>query len=218
MNILVVDDHILFREGLVNMLRSQPDLIVVGEAGTGTEAIAKARELKPDLILLDYSLPDGNGTDTARIILTELPNTKIVFLTIHDDDAYLMAAIRSGAIGYLVKDVAFAKLVSSIRAVEHNEPAISRNKTLSLMRAIAHPSSLETSRDAGMAMLTTREVEILRDLAADASNEDIAEHLSLSLSTVKNNIHQIFHKLNLKNRKEVASYARLQGFGRRNHS
>ena len=218
MNILVVDDHILFREGLVNMLRSQPDLIVVGEAGTGTEAIAKARELKPDLILLDYSLPDGNGTDAARIILTELPNTKIVFLTIHDDDAYLMAAIRSGAIGYLVKDVAFAKLVSSIRAVEHNEPAISRNKTLSLMRAIAHPSSLETSRDAGMAMLTTREVEILRDLAADASNEDIAEHLSLSLSTVKNNIHQIFHKLNLKNRKEVASYARLQGFGRRNHS
>jgi DNA-binding NarL/FixJ family response regulator len=214
MKIMVVDDHILFREGLVNMLGSQPDLVVVGEAGSVSEAVAQARQLKPDLILLDYSLPDGSGPYAARLIHTELPQTKIVFLTIHDSVTYLVAAIRSGAVGYLVKNMPFAKLLVSIRAIANNEPAITRKMTLSLMQELARPSHSQDAWSADLAELTLREVEILRFLVMDASNQEIAEHFSISVSTVKSNLHDIFRKLNLKNRKEVASFARRQGLGK----
>jgi DNA-binding NarL/FixJ family response regulator len=214
MKIMVVDDHILFREGLVNMLGSQSDLVVVGEAGTVSESVARARQLKPDLILLDYSLPDGNGPYAARLILTELPQTKIVFLTIHDSVAYLVAAVQSGAVGYLVKNMPFAKLLASIRAVANNEPAITRKMTLSLMQELAHPNPSQEAWSTDLAKLTLREVEILRFLVMDASNQEIAEHFSISVSTVKSNLHEIFRKLDLKNRKEAASFARRQGLGK----
>jgi DNA-binding NarL/FixJ family response regulator len=214
MKVMVVDDHILFREGLVNMLGSQPDLVVVGEAGTVSETVAQARQLKPDLILLDYGLPDGNGPYAARLILTEQPQIKIVFLTIHDSAAYLVAAIRAGAVGYLVKNMPFAKLLVSIRAIANNEPAITRKMTLSLMQELARPSPPQDAWGADLVDLTLREVEILRFLVMDASNQEIADHFSISISTVKSNLHDIFRKLNLKNRKQAASFARRQGLGK----
>ncbi len=213
MNIMVVDDHILFREGLVNLLRSQPDLTVVGEAGTVSEAVVKARELKPELILLDYSLPDGDGPDAARLILSELPKTNILFLTIHDAENHLLEAVRSGGMGYLMKDMPFADLVSSIRAIAKNEPAISQKMTRALMQELAHPSSSDNLQSVILADLSLREVEILKYIARGARNQEIAEHLFVSLSTIKKDIHNIFRKLNLKNRKEAASFARRHGLG-----
>jgi DNA-binding NarL/FixJ family response regulator len=213
---MVVDDHILFREGLVNMLKTQPDLEIVGEAGSVDEAIVRARDLKPDVILMDFSLPDGTGPEATRAILADLPHTKIVFLTIHDTDPYFLNSIRSGAKGYLLKDMPFSKLVSSIRAMEHNEAAISRKMTLRLMDEFAHPRSQNEMGASGLDDLSTREMEILRELVDGATNQEIALHLSLSVSTVKNHIHKILSKLNLRNRQEAARIARLQGMGSAN--
>jgi DNA-binding NarL/FixJ family response regulator len=134
-----------------------------------------------------------------------------VFLTVHDTDAYLLSAIRTGAMGYLVKDTPFEKLLGSIRAVARDEPALSHKSTLSLMREIAHPRLHENLQQGSLDDLNTREMEILKALASDASNEEISRDLSISVSTVKNYIHNIFQKLNLKNRKEVARFARHQG-------
>ncbi len=214
MRVMVVDDHILFREGLVNMLSSQPDMVIVAEAGTVSETVAQARQLKPNLILLDYILPDGNGPYAARLILTEQPQINIVFLTIHDSPAYMVSAIRSGAIGYLVKNMPFAEVLASIRAIANNQPAITRKMTLSLMQELARPSPAQDAWGSSLRELTLREVEILRFLVIDASNQEIADHFSISISTVKSNLHDIFRKLNLKNRKEVASFARRKGLGK----
>jgi DNA-binding NarL/FixJ family response regulator len=125
MNVLIVDDHVLFREGLVNLLESQPDIHVVGQAGTVSEAILKSQELKPDLVLLDFSLPDSDGPEAVPAILSENPNANIIFLTVHDSDDRLFAAIRSGARGYLLKNISSAKLLSAIRGLEHRKAAIS---------------------------------------------------------------------------------------------
>src|SRR5512146_596704 len=114
MKVLVVDDSVLFREGLVNMFLSYPEFSIVGEAGSVQEAVIKARETRPDVILMDFGLPDGNGTEATRIILSELPHTRIVILTIHDADERVLAAIQSGAKGYLLKEMPFSKLMASI--------------------------------------------------------------------------------------------------------
>jgi len=213
MKILVVDDSILFREGLVNMFSSQPDFNVVGEAGTVNEAISKARETRPDIILMDFSLPDGNGTEATQIIMTELPETRVIILTIHDADERILAAIRSGAKGYLLKDLPFSKLVASVRGLMKNEAAISRKLTFRLMGEFANMRGRDEQATTELEDFSMREIEILRELANDASNQEIAERLSLSIPTVKHYIHTTLKKLNMKNRKEAARFARHQGLG-----
>lgn len=118
MKILVVDDHVLFREGLASLLDSQPDLTVIGSAETGEAAIDQARELKPDLVLMDFSLPGGTCLDTTKTILFENPDAKIVILTIHDEDYRLVEVVRNGATGYIPKNVRVSKLLSYIRGLE----------------------------------------------------------------------------------------------------
>ncbi len=213
MRILLVDDHTLFREGLASLFRSQPDLAVVGEAGSTSEAIVKARELKPDLVLMDFSLPDGDGTQATRAILADRPETMIVFLTVHDGDDRLFAAIRCGAKGYLLKNLASAKLLSALRALERDEAAISRNMTARILEQFARLGPRQDPERSFLAELSLREVEVLKELASDASNREISEHLSISETTVKNHVHSLLTKLNFKNRYEAASFARKQGLG-----
>jgi two-component system nitrate/nitrite response regulator NarL len=213
MRILVVDDSILFREGLVNMFGTQPDFEVVGEVGTMHEAVTKARETRPDIILMDFSLPDGNGIDATQIIMSELPETKIVMLTIHEADERILAAIRSGAKGYLLKDLPFAKLVASVRGLMKNEAALSRQLTFRLLNEFANMRVRNDPATTELEDFSMREIEILRELAGDASNQEIAERLSLSIPTVKHYIHTTLKKLNMKNRKEAARFARHQGLG-----
>ena len=129
MKILVVDDHILFREGLVGMLNNHPDISVVGEAATVRGAIEKTLELHPDLVLLDISLPDGTGIDALREILVRQPDTKVIMLTIHDADNLLVTAIRNGATGYILKNIPIAKLIKILQSVEKGEAALSRKMT-----------------------------------------------------------------------------------------
>ena len=145
MKILLVDDHVLFREGLAGLIDSQPDLTVVGSAASVEEAIAKAYELKPAVILMDFSLPDGSGLDATRAILSHSPNMSIIFLTMHDDDERLLEALRNGAKGYLLKNTSVNKLLSFVRGVQHGKAAITRVTTTPLLNHIAQAKSLPPS-------------------------------------------------------------------------
>ena len=211
MKVLVVDDHVLFREGLVSMLKTQPDLAVVGEAASVKEAIQKDRELKPGLILMDFGLPDGDGLEAAQAILAEHPTVKIVFLTISDEIEHLISAVRLGAKGYLLKDSSLSKLIAAIRSLEQEESAVSPRMVTRLLDEVARRPAWAEMTNQALAELTPREVEILKLLTRDASNQEIAGQLSVSTATVKNEVHRIFAKLDLHNRQEAARFARLNG-------
>jgi DNA-binding NarL/FixJ family response regulator len=138
--IVVVDDHMLVREGLVSLLDPQPDLQVVGQAGSVREAITVAQDLRPDVVLMDFTLPDGTGEEATRAILATLPATKIVFLTVHDDDERLFAAIAAGATGYLLKSMRSADLLSRLRDVARGEVAFSPATTQRILAEVARRS------------------------------------------------------------------------------
>jgi DNA-binding NarL/FixJ family response regulator len=212
MRILLVDDHVLFREGLKGLLDAQPDLDVVGEAGTVSQAIALADRLKPDLILMDFSLPDATGLDATQAILTTQPGAKIVFLTFHEDDERLFAAIRSGAKGYLLKNVSTAKLLAFLRGVGEGHAAITPELTIRLMAEFARLGPAAATQPTAPADLTDREMEVLQLLATGASNREIAEALVIAENTVKNHVRSILTKLGVENRRQAARLARAQGW------
>jgi two-component system NarL family response regulator len=210
--VLVVDDHDLFREGLVSLLSKDKFFEVVGQAGSVHEAIESAKKLQPDLILMDFSLPDGDGAEATTAILPELPECKIVFLTMHDGDENLFAAIRSGAKGYLLKNVPVAKLVSSLKSIEKGEAAISGTMTMRLLEEFSQSHKGVSSEVCNaQSVLSRREIEILREIASGESNGEIAVKLFLSVNTVKHHIHNILVKLKLKNRRAAILYAQSAG-------
>jgi DNA-binding NarL/FixJ family response regulator len=210
MRLLLVDDHILFREGLASLLNSQPDLSVVGEASSVPEAIELARKLRPDLVLLDLGLPPGNGLDAMRAILADRPETNIVFLTVHEEDDLLFAAIRGGAKGYLLKNTPVSKLLPYLRGVEHGEAAITPLLARRILDEFSH-SRPPCEPEDGPNELTPREVEVLHELSRGATNRAIADRLVISERTVKNHVSNILSKLHLKNRREATRFARSQG-------
>ncbi len=208
MRILLVDDHALFREGLASLLSNQPDFTVVGEAGSGREAISKAFELGPDLVLMDISLPDINGMEAAKTILSRQPNTKIVMLTIHETDDLLLNAIAHGAKGYLLKNTSLNKILASLRALERGEAALSRTMISRVLDEFTRMASRRVPEPDGLENLTDRELEIIQLLAEKATNRQIAERLSITETTVKVHVHNIFDKLEIKNRREAARFYR----------
>jgi two-component system NarL family response regulator len=209
MKILIVDDHILFREGLVSLLKKQPDFQVIGEAGTVDEAIQLAIARSPDVILMDFSLPDGTGLDATQAILAHLPKTKIVFLTVHETDDRLFSAVRSGAKGYLLKNIPVTTLLASLRALDAGEMAISPSMSTRIIEEYAqNPSYPSHNGPPVNTSLTTREIEILSLISKGSTNREIAQKLVISENTVKNHIHNILEKLGLKNRREALQYAR----------
>jgi DNA-binding NarL/FixJ family response regulator len=208
MKIIIVDDHILFREGLAAIIRSESDIEIIGQAGTVQEAIETVKVLKPDMVLMDFSLPDGTGADATRAILKEHPKCKIIFLTMSEQDEDLFAAIRSGAKGYLLKNMHPSKLISTLRSVQQGESALSRSMTLRLMEELARGKASSPAADP---TLTRREMEVLRELASGVSNQQIAQHLFISENTVKYHVHSILEKLNLSDRRDAAIYAREHG-------
>lgn len=206
--LVVVDDHILFREGLIAIVRSASDVEVVGQAGSVSEAIELVRTVKPDIILMDFGLPDGTGADATRAILKEHPECKIVFLTMSEDDENLFDAIRSGARGYLLKNLHPTKLISTLRSVQQGESALSRTMTLRVMEELSRTRKTEYPAEV---TLTHREIDVLRAVATGLSNHDIANHLFITENTVKYHVHSILEKLKLSSRKEAAAYARKHG-------
>lgn len=203
MKILVVDDHALFREGLVSLLSKQPDFTVIGEAASGHEAIAKANRLNPDIVLMDIGLPDMDGLEAGKAILAHTPDTKIVMLTIHDTDDLLVNAIIYGAKGYLLKDSSLSMILASLRALNRGEVALSRTMTRRVLDGFTHMKFTRTREPDMLENLTARELEVFRLLATKATNRQIAEQLSITETTVKVHVHNIFEKLDIKRRREA---------------
>lgn len=206
--IVVVDDHILFREGLVAIVRSEANIEVVGQAGTVREAIDLVVSVKPDVVLMDFGLPDGTGVDATRAIMKEDPGCKIIFLTMSEEDEDLFSAVRSGAKGYLLKNMHPSKLVATIKSVFDGESALSRSMTLRLMEELARTKEPLHNGDP---TLTRRELDVLRELASGFSNSEIADHLVIAENTVKYHVHSILDKLGLSDRREAAEYAKKHG-------
>ena len=206
--IVIVDDHVLFREGLASIIRSEPDIEIAGMAGNVKEAVETARRVRPDMILMDFTLPDGTGAEATRQILAEYSECKIVFLTMSEEDEDLFDAVRAGAKGYLLKNMQPGKLVVALRAVQNGESALSRSMTMRLMEELSRTKKTEAPLDA---TLTLREIDVIRALASGLSNAEIAKQLFISENTVKYHVHSALGKLGLSDRKELASYARDHG-------
>lgn len=211
MKIVIVDDHNLFREGLAAILRQEADIEVIGLVGTVQDAVESVLRLKPDIVLMDFTLPDGTGVEATRKIIQAYPNCKVVFMTMSERDEDLLAAIRSGAVGYLLKNMSLPKLVASLRSVQQGESALSRSMTLRLMEELSRTKEPEPAGAPALGGLTSREREVLREIAAGKSNQEIAQQLFISENTVKYHVHSILEKLNLRDRKEAARFAIQHG-------
>jgi two-component system nitrate/nitrite response regulator NarL len=167
MKIAIVDDHVLFREGIAAIIRSEPDIEIVGMAGTVQEAVEMVCAVKPDIVLMDFKMPDGSGAEATRLILAQHPTCKIIFLTMSEEDDDLFAAIRSGAKGYLLKNIQPSMLVAAIRSVQEGESALSRKMTLRLMDELSRP---EKPMQPVEKTLTFRELDVLRAIASGLSD------------------------------------------------
>jgi DNA-binding NarL/FixJ family response regulator len=211
MKVLVVDDHVLFRQGLVSLLESERDFQVVGQAGTSSEAVEKARKLRPEMILMDFSLPDGTGVEAANAILADLPDCSIIFLTVHADQARLINAVRSGARGYMLKNVPISQLLRALRSVPQGEAAISRAMMSSVMAELAKTSGYTQTEPTALDKLSHRELDVLRELTTGATNLEIAHRLVISENTVKHHIHNMLDKLDMENRGQLSKAAIQNG-------
>ena len=213
MKLLIVDDQILFRQNLVSALGHQPDMIVLGEACTTREALEMVGKLKPEVVLMNIHLPDGTGLDAARVLLAKRPEIKIVFLSAQDDDDQFFTAIRMGAKGYLLKSVPIPKLVMALRGLDRGEAAISREMAARLMSEMSRNGGDSSGAGEPFGMLTSREMQVLREMASNGTNREIADRLFISENTVRNHVHNILEKLGLKGRREVVNLARQHGIG-----
>lgn len=208
MRILLVDDHILFRKGLAQLLNSQPDFQVVGEAGDGFEALDKARELMPDLILMDINMPGCDGREATRLIKQALPYVVIVMLTVSDDDQDLFAALKNGAQGYLLKKMDPEDLFAQLRGLARGEAPLSRLLASRILNEFSRTAAPDAACERE---LTARERQVLQHVALGLTNREIAEKLVLSENTVKNHLRNILAKLHLENRVQAAAYALREG-------
>ncbi|HEX5532440.1 MAG TPA: response regulator transcription factor [Actinomycetales bacterium] len=206
--VLVADDHALYRRGLEMVLSAEPDIEIVGEAGDGSEAITKAEELLPDVVLLDIRMPRRSGIEACTAIKDVVPSTKIVILTISDEESDLFRAVRAGANGYLLKDVPGEEIADGIRAVVGGQSLISPSMASALLTEFAALSRRqETRSQVPVPRLTERELEVLRLVARGLGNREIAAQLFISENTVKNHVRNILEKLQLHSRMEAVVYA-----------
>ena len=207
--VLVVDDHVLFRRGVEMVLRSAADIDVVGEAGDGDDALLRAIELEPDIVLLDVRMPGRSGLDVCADLVAAVPHLRVIMLTISDNQDDLYAAIRAGASGYLLKEISIEEVVTAVRAVHSGQSLISpamAGKLLTEFAAMVRREE-ELHDNPGAPRLTDRELEVLKLVATGLNNRDIARELFISENTVKNHIRNILEKLQLHSRMEAVVYA-----------
>lgn len=209
--LMVVDDHVVVRSGLMMLLNGKNNMEVIGEAADGKEAIEKAHELRPDVILMDLSMPHGmDGLTATKELKEQLPEIAILILTMHDDEEYLFRAIHSGASGYILKSAPHEELISAISSVASGNAYLNPNATRKLMSEYmerlksGEPSSTFDT-------LSDREKEILEWIAKGYSNKDIAQHLVISVKTVESHKSNLMEKLGIKTRPELVKYAMKKG-------
>jgi two-component system NarL family response regulator len=206
--VLVVDDHALFRRGLQMVLEQEPDIEVVEEASDGAEAIAKAAEALPDIVLMDVRMPRRGGIDACTAIHETVPSAKIIMLTISDEEADLYDAIKAGAMGYLLKEISIEEVAAAIRAVHGGQSLISPSMASKLLTEFASMiKKTDDRQQVPTPRLTDREMEVLKLVAKGMNNRDIAKQLFISENTVKNHIRNILEKLQLHSRMEAVVYA-----------
>jgi DNA-binding NarL/FixJ family response regulator len=208
MKILLVDEHTMFREGLKTLLDAESDLEVVGEASTAQEAIEKVSSLCPDLLLMDLSLPDRGGLEALNEILDIDPDITVVILTIVETDEIILEAIRAGAKGYVLKNMPISSLLSSLRALQRGETALSRNMVTRVVEDYKRLSQYPAPEQEEFDSLTRRELEVLELLVQGDTNMEIANKLNISENTVKNHVHNLLKKLDVKTRIQAANLAR----------
>ena len=208
--VLIVDDHAVVRDGLASMLSRREDFAVVGEAKNGLEAVEQARQLRPDVILMDLRMPELDGVEAMRRIRVEDPEARFIVLTTYDSDEYIFDAIEAGAKGYLLKDASRDDLFQAIRGVSRGESLVQPGVASRLLDRLAQLS--RQSGGAGDAQgLSGRELEVLRLMASGAANKQIAADLSISESTVKTHVTNIFQKLEVNHRTEAVTKAMSKG-------
>jgi DNA-binding NarL/FixJ family response regulator len=207
---LIVDDHALFRRGLEMVLDSEPDIEMVGEASDGNEAVEKAGESLPDVVLMDIRMPRSSGIEACRAMKEVVPSAKIVILTISDEEEDLFEAIRAGASGYLLKDIPLDEVAETVRAVHGGQslinPSMAR-KLLTEFATLARRDEEERVEQIPAPRLTEREMQVLKLVARGMNNRDIAKELFISDNTVKNHVRNILEKLQIHSRMEAVMVA-----------
>ena len=211
LRVLVADDHLIFRDGLRALLASTPDAELVGEAATGEEAIALASSLQPDLVLMDLQMPDLNGIEATRRIVHDSPHIRVLVVTMFEDDSSVLAAMRAGARGYLLKGATHGEMARAIRAVGEGEAILSPTIAARLMEFFTSFRPAVTPQV--FPELSDREREILDLIAQGHKNPDIAARLVLSPKTVRNHVTNILSKLQVADRSEAIIRAREAGLG-----
>lgn len=211
LRILLVDDHVLFRKGVAALLATRPGMEVVAEAGDGFEAIACAREMMPEVILMDISMPKCDGLEAVQAIKREMPHVRIIMLTVSDDDGDLFKAIKSGADGYLLKDLEPRQLFTMLDGVRRGEVPMSGVVAARILQELRQPDGPSAGRQELREELTPRETEVLAEVVKGATNKEIAAALSITENTVKIHLCNILDKLHLQNRIQAAVYAVREG-------
>ena len=207
--ILLADDHQITRHGLKSLLNQQKNMTVIGEAENGRQAVRLALEQKPDIIVMDISMPELNGIEATRQIKAELPETKIIALSMYSDKRYIAGMLKAGVSGYLLKNCAFDELIAAISAVTKNQNYLSQAIANTVMQDYA--SILAGSDTSLAAQLSAREREVLQMIAEGSSTKEIAERMCVSVKTVETHRQQIMRKLNAKSVAELTKIALKEG-------
>lgn len=206
--VMIVDDHALFRRGLKMVLETEDGIDVVGEAGDGAEAVAMAEEVVPDVVLMDVRMPKRSGIEATAGLKEVLPNTKILMLTVSDEESDLYEAIKAGASGYLLKEISIEEVADAVRAAQAGQSLISPSMASKLLNEFTTMAKQASERQSVPApRLTKRELEVLKLVAKGMNNRDIANDLFISENTVKNHVRNILEKLHLHSRMEAVVFA-----------
>jgi len=204
--IIIADDHKIVRDGLSGLIRTQKDMEIIGEADNGMTAVKLASELSPDIVIMDVSMPDLNGIEATRKIVSAVPNSNVIALSMHSDRRFVLGMLEAGVKGYVIKDSAFAELAGAIRAVSANKSYLSPGITDIVVNAYARDGEVKGNA------LSNREREILQLLAEGRSVKKISELIHISIKTVETHRRNIKTKLDIKNSLDLIRYALKEGF------